>query len=292
MEFLGYFHFGQGKPQVAKVYRKGPCAAIFGFVRSMVVRCLSVHGADICHMSCWCLRGLQLWVDLTHWYGSVYEGSWENVSGFLARMAARWQATVAEVGCPWSLQRGAQPKAALASLWVLIHMLCCARSLSPKRLAALLAFLEHLWQACRYSGILARISFDGSSHDLVLTDGCVDFLNVAGKLFEQATAAHLAAALTKANATLERVSFPTLALIMSRVAALRGMQSLSALALQLGMQCTQTMEEVLLARPGEFFQPNLPEDAPRYAYRCGASRTHADPRAQVAQLWYQQALDR
>ena len=60
-----------------------------------------------------------LWIDVRHWYFAVHhEPPYENSCEFMHRVMPAWQKACAQQGVPFSVLRGALPKATAAALWV------------------------------------------------------------------------------------------------------------------------------------------------------------------------------
>ena len=76
-----------------------------------------------------------LWIDLWHWYFALHrEPPYENSCEFVHRVMPAWRKACEEQGVPFSVLRGAAPKATAAALWVLscqMAGLLVIRSRSP-----------------------------------------------------------------------------------------------------------------------------------------------------------------
>jgi len=215
-------------------------------------------------------------VDLTEWYHACYNNPYESVQDCIARLHDRWQSHADTLGMTCSLQRGAQPKCSLETLFVLSTDLCSSRTTKRVVLKALLLPLAQLWSSCCQTGNL----------------GCTGRLDCPSSV-EQAESVDSLLALTLPVELHGKVSnmlrvfndnsLPAAGLALARCAALwpyyRG--EYLAAAASVGRKLMGAVEQKLLNEPTLLCADRPAEADQHYSYRCGRSWTRQDPRTKA-----------
>lgn len=231
-------------------------------------------------MRCCSLAGSRIWLDLTHWYFSVYSDPYENVTDMLCRVLPRWKDMISKLRLYNGIDhQGSLPKSSMASLWALSCELLAARTLQNKVLQGIAAPWVELWSASGCEVIEVH-GCDGRSHTVVLSEGgsieVATFLTII--------------LLPECHAQVKKVmkkfsgrSLPEFAFALARSSGLvkrhedvmlKAAQSLSKAALDV-------LEECFLNGALEC-SSSLPAGAQEnYSYRCGRSQTRTDPRAKA-----------
>ena len=94
--------------------------------------------------------GLRVWMDLTHWYFSMYENPYEHIADMLCRLRSRWKDMCSKLNIPYACKGGAWPHASLSAIWALTCELIAARTLKPTVQKLLIAPWVELWAAADY----------------------------------------------------------------------------------------------------------------------------------------------
>ena len=221
----------------------------------------------------------------------------------LCRKAIQWEQTVLDMQLHWGLERGAQPRSSLATLFGLTCELFGARTLKIKKQRRLLALWVALWDIALARAPVASTATDGpiasSSADgpvaSTSTDGPVastatGCIQIAwrGKLTERSKQQLLSRLPHQVHQCVDRIlgavgdSCPSLILAIARCAFLRPYYRDECLfvAGELARDFIGLIEWIFLQDATTLLVPDLPAGAPeRYSY--GRRKTRKDPRQQA-----------
>ena len=233
--------------------------------------------------------GLRVWMDLTHWYFSMYENPYEHVADMLCRLRSRWRDMCSKLNLPYGCEEGAWPHASLSAIWALTCELISARTLKPSVQKHIIAPWVELWDAADYDSTVVNDRWKTVDWDRATNHDCIDRQTVDWGLGAEVLHVLLPAQLQKsALSTMRKFggqALPHVAFACARCSGLfeRYQDQYLKVAEKVGKVALDLLEERFL---GQEFQLSgaLPAGAhEHYVYRCGRTKTRADPRTQVCQ---------
>jgi hypothetical protein len=165
------------------------------------------------------LPGGRLWLDMTHWYFSIYDSPYESITSFIHRHKSNWQKVCDSAGFHWAMDLGANPQACLATIWAASSELASARSLAPVVQSSLTRWASHLWLHCDFSGRVPLCQ-EGlaleASHGYVDATVAIEMMTSKGK-----QRASLLKSMKKQNIFMASCSLPVLTFCLRRQCNLR-----------------------------------------------------------------------
>ena len=227
--------------------------------------------------------GSLLWVDVTHWYYSVYESPYQNVNDRLFRLWKRWEERVQHMQLHKGIERGPRPRSSLSSLWGLTCELFSARTVTAKRMNTLIHFWSVMWLDVLERSNAESITkpdtvFIGANGSLEATT--IDALKMK---VPPATQPCIDKVLERIGC-IDRLTLPEFILAVIRVSTLMPFYAdeCMSVAVVLTGGLIGLIEKIFLAHSATLLSEALPVGAQeRYSYHSGRARTCPDPRTQV-----------
>ena len=238
-------------------------------------------------MFAYTLSGMRVWMDLTHWYFSMYENPYEHVADMLCRVRNRWRNMCSKLNIPYACEEGAWPHASLSAIWALTCQLLAARTLKPNVQKQLIAPWVALWAAADYDSTTVNDRWKTVDWDRATNNDCIDRQTIDWSLGTEALQILLPAQLQRsALSTIKKLGgqdVPHVTFACARCSGLFGQYQDQYLrvAEKVGKVFVDLLEERFLGQEFEL-SGTLPAGAQEhYAYRCGRAQTRADPRIQA-----------
>ena len=229
---------------------------------------------------------------MMHWYYSMYDHEWASLGEMILRKVQAWEQFVLQMELHWGLERGAQPRSSLASLFGVTSLLFGARTVTIKKQKRLLALWAALWDVIVARGPNASTGGPVASTTGPVASTTTHCIQIAcrGQVAERPKEQIWSRLPHQVHKSLEGVlkkvgySFPALILAIVRCASLRPyyQDECFSVARELARDFVGLIELVFLRDAPVLLTKDLPAGAlERYRYRCGRTETRRDPRLQA-----------